>query len=155
MCDTNVCVRVVTNVQLPGDVTPVTIALSEREVRIIECNGNLAELNEHTLYSLPPEYLSSFVVLGELLGGQPLIIYDIFEHMHSISTNQPKIYRIEIVINVFSAALTTKDGCSSKIVCTKYVHTIHNSHSAQLTTTIHQWRRLLKIHSSSWPSHYV
>lgn len=46
--------------------TPVTIALSQREVRIIKCNGNMAKLNKQHLYSLPPEYLSSIVVLGKL-----------------------------------------------------------------------------------------
>ncbi len=44
--------------------TPVTIALSPREIRIIKCNGNLAKLKKHNVYALHPEYLSQIVVLG-------------------------------------------------------------------------------------------
>lgn len=52
--------------QLQSDVTPVTIALTQREVRIIKCNGNVAKLKKHSIYSLHPEYLSQIVVLGKL-----------------------------------------------------------------------------------------
>lgn len=52
--------------QLQRDMTPVTIALSPREIRIIKCNGNLAKLKKHNLYALHPEYLSQIVVLGLL-----------------------------------------------------------------------------------------
>lgn len=51
--------------QLQRDVTPVTIALSPREVRIIKCNGNIAKLKKHNVYALHPEYLSQIVVLGK------------------------------------------------------------------------------------------
>lgn len=63
---TAILISIQFHVQLQGDVTPVTIALTEREVRIIKCNGNLAKLNKEHLYSLPPEYLSSIVVLGAI-----------------------------------------------------------------------------------------
>ncbi|EAT34479.1 AAEL013277-PA, partial [Aedes aegypti] len=47
-------------------VTPVTLALSPREVRIIKCNGNLAKVKKHNVYALHPEYLSQIVVLDDL-----------------------------------------------------------------------------------------
>ncbi|XP_055627097.1 sodium channel protein 60E isoform X2 [Toxorhynchites rutilus septentrionalis] len=48
------------------EVTPVTLALSPREVRIIKCNGNLAKIKKHSVYALHPEYLSQIVVLDDL-----------------------------------------------------------------------------------------
>ncbi|XP_052895021.1 sodium channel protein 60E isoform X3 [Anopheles moucheti] len=48
------------------EVTPVTLALSPREVRIIKCNGNLAKLKQQNVYGLHPEYLSQIVVLDDL-----------------------------------------------------------------------------------------
>ena len=53
-----------TTVELQGDITPVTLALSPGEVRIIKCNGNIACLKEHEVYTLHHEYLSQIVVLG-------------------------------------------------------------------------------------------
>ncbi|XP_058123492.1 sodium channel protein 60E [Anopheles coustani] len=47
-------------------VTPVTLALSPREVRIIKCNGNLAKIKQQNVYALHPEYLSQIVVLDDL-----------------------------------------------------------------------------------------
>lgn len=44
--------------------TPVTIALSQREVRIVKCNGNISKLKQHNVYAMNPEYLSQIVVLG-------------------------------------------------------------------------------------------
>ncbi|XP_055685880.1 sodium channel protein 60E isoform X1 [Lutzomyia longipalpis] len=52
--------------QLHRDVTPVTLALSPREVRIIKCNGNIARMKKHNVYALHPEYLSQIVVLDDL-----------------------------------------------------------------------------------------
>lgn len=52
--------------QQQREVTPVTLALSPREVRIIKCNGNLAKLKQQNVYGgLHPEYLSQIVVLGK------------------------------------------------------------------------------------------
>ncbi|XP_055533096.1 sodium channel protein 60E isoform X2 [Wyeomyia smithii] len=48
------------------EVTPVTLALSPREVRIIKCNGNLAKVKKPNVYALHPEYLSQIVVLDDL-----------------------------------------------------------------------------------------
>lgn len=49
--------------------TPVTLALSPREVRIVECNGDMtAKLNKNNVYTLHPEYLSQIVVLGDFTG---------------------------------------------------------------------------------------
>lgn len=52
--------------KLRNDMTPVTLALSPKEVRIIKCNGNAAKLKKHNVYELHPEYLSQIVVLGEI-----------------------------------------------------------------------------------------
>uniref|UniRef100_A0AAG5D2F6 Uncharacterized protein n=1 Tax=Anopheles atroparvus TaxID=41427 RepID=A0AAG5D2F6_ANOAO len=49
--------------QQQREVTPVTLALSPREVRIIKCNGNLAKIKQQNVYALHPEYLSQIVVL--------------------------------------------------------------------------------------------
>ncbi|XP_037037155.1 sodium channel protein 60E isoform X3 [Bradysia coprophila] len=53
-------------VELQRDMTPVTIALSPREIKLIKCNGNLAKLKKHNVYALHPEYLSQIVVLDDL-----------------------------------------------------------------------------------------
>lgn len=50
--------------KLQRDITPVTIALTQREVRIIKCNGNIAKLKRNSIYSLHPEYLSQIVMIG-------------------------------------------------------------------------------------------
>lgn len=52
--------------KLRNDMTPVTLALSPKEVRIIKCNGNVARLKKqkHNVFELHPEYLSQIVVLG-------------------------------------------------------------------------------------------
>lgn len=50
--------------KLRNDMTPVTLALSPKEVRIIKCNGNMERLKKHNVYELHPEYLSQIVVLG-------------------------------------------------------------------------------------------
>ncbi|XP_052566743.1 sodium channel protein 60E isoform X4 [Culex pipiens pallens] len=52
--------------QQQREVTPVTLALSPREVRIIKCNGNLAKVKKHNVYALHPEYLSQIVVIDDL-----------------------------------------------------------------------------------------
>lgn len=51
--------------QTQRELTPVTLALSPREVRIIKCNGNVAKLKKHDVYALHPEYLSQIVLLGK------------------------------------------------------------------------------------------
>lgn len=53
--------------KLRNDMTPVTLALSPKEVRIIKCNGNVARLKKHNVYELHPEYLSQIVVLGSYI----------------------------------------------------------------------------------------
>lgn len=61
-------------IAVPRDlqITPVTLALSPREVRIIKCNGNIAQLKQHNVYALHSDYLSQIVVIGTVL----LQIYD-------------------------------------------------------------------------------
>ncbi|XP_052873705.1 sodium channel protein 60E-like [Anopheles cruzii] len=51
--------------QQQHEVTPVTLALSPREVRIIKCNGNLAKIKQQNVYALHPEYLSQIVVIED------------------------------------------------------------------------------------------
>lgn len=51
--------------QSQRELTPVTLALSPSEVRIIKCNGNVAKLKKHDVYALHPEYLSQIVLLGK------------------------------------------------------------------------------------------
>lgn len=53
--------------QIQSEVTPVTLALSPNEIRIIKCNGNIAKLKRNDLYSFHPEYLSQLVVIGNIL----------------------------------------------------------------------------------------
>lgn len=57
----------VSTVELQNELTPVTLALSPREVRLIKCNGNIARIKKHNIYALHPEYSSEIVVIGELL----------------------------------------------------------------------------------------
>ena len=47
------------------EVTPVTLAMSPKEIKVIKCNGvgNLKK-KKHNMYSLPPDYLSHIVVIG-------------------------------------------------------------------------------------------
>lgn len=49
------------------EVTPVTVALSRKEIRVIKCNGvGACKKKRHTnMYTLPPDYLSHIVVLGK------------------------------------------------------------------------------------------
>ena len=46
---------------------PVTVSVrtSNREIRVLKCNG--IKSKKHNIYSLPPEYLSHIVVLGEYM----------------------------------------------------------------------------------------
>uniref|UniRef100_A0A336LX33 Multifunctional fusion protein n=1 Tax=Culicoides sonorensis TaxID=179676 RepID=A0A336LX33_CULSO len=53
-------------VELQRELTPVTLALSPSEVRIIKCNGNIAQLKKHDLYALHPEYISQIVLLDDI-----------------------------------------------------------------------------------------
>ena len=53
--------------KLQNDITPVTLALSPKEVRIIKCNGNVSKLKKHNVYALHPEYMSQIVVLGMIV----------------------------------------------------------------------------------------
>lgn len=52
------------HLQLQNELTPVTLALSPNEIRIIKCNGNIARLKKNDIYSFHPEYLSQLVVIG-------------------------------------------------------------------------------------------
>lgn len=52
-------------VDLQRELTPVTLALSPSEVRIIKCNGNIATIKQHNVYALHPEFISQIVVIGE------------------------------------------------------------------------------------------
>lgn len=55
----------VSTVELQNELTPVTLALSPREVRLIKCNGNIARIKKHNIYALHPEYSSEVVVIGK------------------------------------------------------------------------------------------
>lgn len=52
--------------QLQKEVTPVTVALTRKDGRIVRCNGVNAnrKLRKQQMYSLPPEYMSQVVVIG-------------------------------------------------------------------------------------------
>ncbi|KAL9916057.1 na channel protein 60E isoform 2-T2 [Glossina fuscipes fuscipes] len=56
----------VSTVELQNELTPVTLALSPREVRLIKCNGNIARIKKHNIYALHPEYSSEIVVIDDL-----------------------------------------------------------------------------------------
>lgn len=51
------------------EATPVTVALSPKEIRVIKCNGvgSCKKKKHHNMYTLPPDYLSHIVVLGKCL----------------------------------------------------------------------------------------
>lgn len=104
----------------PREVTPVTLALSPREVRIIKCNGNLAKVKKHSVYALHPEYLSQIVVLGKWHNNCWTDNWWNWIWLHFIFILQT-IFLIEIVIDVFNVASATKSGCSFKIVYTRWV----------------------------------
>ncbi|XP_055920467.1 sodium channel protein 60E isoform X2 [Eupeodes corollae] len=53
-------------VELQSDLTPVTLALSPREVRLIKCNGNIARIKKHNIYALHQEFSSEIVVIDDL-----------------------------------------------------------------------------------------
>lgn len=55
----------VSTVELPNELTSVTLALSPREVRLIKCNGNIARIKKHNIYALHQEFSSEIVVIGE------------------------------------------------------------------------------------------
>ncbi|GLV43437.1 Na channel protein 60E [Carabus blaptoides fortunei] len=50
------------------EATPVTVALSPKEIRVIKCNGigSCKKKKHHNMYTLPPDYLSHIVVLDDL-----------------------------------------------------------------------------------------
>lgn len=49
------------------EVTPVTVALSPKEIKVIKCNGVGSCKKKKQMYSLPPDYLSHIVVIGKSL----------------------------------------------------------------------------------------
>lgn len=54
----------ISSMELTRELTPVTLALSPREVRLIKCNGNIARIKKHNIYALHQEYSSEIVVIG-------------------------------------------------------------------------------------------
>ncbi|KAL5288421.1 hypothetical protein ACFFRR_008949 [Megaselia abdita] len=54
------------SIELTRELTPVTLALSPREVRLIKCNGNIARIKKHNIYALHQEYSSEIVVIDDL-----------------------------------------------------------------------------------------
>ena len=46
------------------EVTPVTVALSPKEIKVIKCNGVGSCKKKKHMYTLPPDYLSHIVVIG-------------------------------------------------------------------------------------------
>ncbi|XP_017482425.1 PREDICTED: sodium channel protein 60E [Rhagoletis zephyria] len=56
----------VSTVELPNELTSVTLALSPREVRLIKCNGNIARIKKHNIYALHQEFSSEIVVIDDL-----------------------------------------------------------------------------------------
>lgn len=57
----------ISSMELQRELTPVTLALSPREVRLIKCNGNIARIKKHNIYALHQEYSSEIVVIGEFV----------------------------------------------------------------------------------------
>lgn len=51
--------------QLQRDVTPLTTALSPRDIQIIKCNGNITKIRKDNVCTYHPEYLSQIVILGK------------------------------------------------------------------------------------------
>lgn len=47
------------------EVTPVTVTLSPKEIKVIKCNGVGTCKKKKHMYSLPPDYLSHIVVIGK------------------------------------------------------------------------------------------
>lgn len=54
-----------TNKQIQRDVTPLTTAISPRDIQLIKCNGNIAKIRKDSLCTYQQEYLSQIVVLGK------------------------------------------------------------------------------------------
>ncbi|KAK5648632.1 hypothetical protein RI129_003524 [Pyrocoelia pectoralis] len=49
------------------DVTPVTLALSPKQIKVIKCNGvGTCKKKNHNMYSLPADYLSHIVVIDDI-----------------------------------------------------------------------------------------
>ncbi|KAF5282508.1 hypothetical protein FQA39_LY04915 [Lamprigera yunnana] len=49
------------------DVTPVTLALSPKQIKVIKCNGvGSCKKKNHNLYALSPDYLSHIVVIDDI-----------------------------------------------------------------------------------------
>lgn len=50
------------------EVTPVTVTLSPKEIKVIKCNGvgTCKKKKKHNMYTIPPDYLSHIVVIGKL-----------------------------------------------------------------------------------------
>lgn len=48
--------------------TPVAVTLSPKEIKVIKCNGvgSCKKKKKHNMYTLPPDYLSHIVVIGEI-----------------------------------------------------------------------------------------
>lgn len=59
------------------EITPVTLALSPHEVRIIKCNGNIGKNKNTNMYALHPEYLSQIVVFGKFIKLENICIFTI------------------------------------------------------------------------------
>lgn len=53
------------NFQLLRDVTPLTTALSPRDIQIIKCNGNITKIQKDNVCTYHPEYISQIVILGK------------------------------------------------------------------------------------------
>lgn len=48
------------------EVTPVTVTLSPKEIKVIKCNGvGTCKKKKHNMYTIPPDYLSHIVVIGK------------------------------------------------------------------------------------------
>lgn len=46
--------------------TPVTVTLSPKEIKVIKCNGvGSCKKKKHNMYTIPPDYLSHIVVIGK------------------------------------------------------------------------------------------
>uniref|UniRef100_A0A182PBH0 Sodium channel protein n=1 Tax=Anopheles epiroticus TaxID=199890 RepID=A0A182PBH0_9DIPT len=81
------------------EVTPVTLALSPREVRIIKCNGNLAKLKQQNVYGLHPEYLSQIVVLALEHHGMNANVRDALDIGNKVFTS---IFTLECILKVMA-----------------------------------------------------
>lgn len=53
--------------QLQRDVTPLTTAISPRDIQFIKCNGNVSKTRKDNVCAYQQEYLSQIVVLGKWL----------------------------------------------------------------------------------------